>query len=63
MAKRSRKAELSDQVVLRMEPKLRRAIKSAAEQDRRPMAHLIRNILSDWVAGRPLAGGDTARAA
>ena len=51
-AQRTTKIPLSDQVVLRVNPQLRAAIEAAADEDRRPMANLIRNILSDWIDGR-----------
>jgi predicted HicB family RNase H-like nuclease len=44
------------QLVLRVEPELRAELEAAAEEERRPMANLIRNILADWVDGRPSVG-------
>jgi predicted transcriptional regulator len=40
-------------VSIRVEDELREALEVAAEQDRRPMASLIRCVLADWVASRP----------
>jgi hypothetical protein len=39
-------------IPVRVEPELREAIKTAAEEDRRPMASLVRIILEDWVSTR-----------
>jgi hypothetical protein len=39
----------SEQVVVRLEPGLRRAIEEAAAQDRRPLSSLVRCVLSDWL--------------
>ncbi len=33
-----------------MGPELRAAIEAAAEQERRPVSNLIRNVLADWLA-------------
>jgi len=52
MKKRAKKASLTDQIVVRLEPAQVDAIKSAAKIDRRPLAHLVRNILSDYLASR-----------
>jgi hypothetical protein len=41
------------QLALRIEPELRDAIETAADQERRPMSSLIRCILEDWVRARP----------
>jgi hypothetical protein len=50
MAERKTRRE---QIVVRVEPDLREAIAAAAERDRRPVANLVRNILSDWLDSRP----------
>ena len=49
MSKQSNKVE---QIVVRMEPELRKRIKIAAEQDRRPVGNLVRNVLRDWLDSR-----------
>jgi hypothetical protein len=46
----------NEAIALRVEPELRAAIETAADQERRPMSSLIRNILSDWVHTRPATG-------
>jgi hypothetical protein len=43
---------LSEQVVLRLDPGLRAELAKWADEDRRPMASLIRIVLEDWVEGR-----------
>jgi predicted HicB family RNase H-like nuclease len=43
----------NEALALRVEPELRAAIETAADQERRPMSSLIRNILADWVHARP----------
>jgi hypothetical protein len=52
----------NEAIALRVEPELRIAIETAAEQERRPMSSLIRCILEDWVRARPSIG-QNARAA
>ena len=49
MSKQSNKVE---QIVVRMEPELRKRIKIAAEQDHRPVGNLVRNVLRDWLDSR-----------
>jgi predicted HicB family RNase H-like nuclease len=56
MATRLNKAPRSAQLVLRVEPELRERIEMAASAERRPLASLVRNILSDWVDGRTSYG-------
>jgi len=51
----------NEAIALRVEPELRDAIETAADQERRPMSSLIRCILEDWVRARP-AGGTNAGA-
>jgi predicted HicB family RNase H-like nuclease len=52
MAKRPNKVSRSEQIVVRMEPELRKRIKIAAEQDHRPVGNLVRNVLRDWLDSR-----------
>jgi predicted HicB family RNase H-like nuclease len=52
---RARKAQRSDQIMIRIEPELHNAIKIAAEQDHRPVGNLVRKILADWLDSRPQA--------
>jgi hypothetical protein len=54
------KQSRSTTIPVRVEPELRVAIEAAAEQDRRPMANLIRNILADWVNSRSSHGEHAA---
>jgi hypothetical protein len=63
MSKAKRIPEFTEHVVIRMAPELRQAIETAAEQDRRPVSHLIRNVLSDWIEGRSADGDRAGRAA
>jgi predicted DNA-binding protein len=46
----------SEQVTLRLPLPLLEALEHEAERDRRPRAALIRNVLEDWVGGRPRDG-------
>jgi hypothetical protein len=50
--KRARKAQRTEQIVVRLEPELRNRIKIAAEQDHRPVGNLVRNVLRDWLDSR-----------
>jgi hypothetical protein len=43
----TKKVRLSDQIVVRVEPKLRDSIAARADRERRPISNLIRNILAD----------------
>jgi predicted HicB family RNase H-like nuclease len=43
---------VTEQLNVRVEPELRAALETAAEADRRPIASLVRNVLSDWIEGR-----------
>lgn len=55
--KRTKKPpHLVEHVGLRMEPALRRALEQAAARERRPLAHMMRIALSDWLADRSQAG-------
>jgi len=38
-----------DQLSIRVDPGIRLRLVAAAEQDRRPISHLVRNVLSDWL--------------
>jgi len=40
----------TDQFSIRIDPVIRRQLEAAAEQDRRPMSNLVRNVLADWLA-------------
>jgi hypothetical protein len=40
---------VTEHIALRMEPALREALERAAAQERRPLSHLMRNVLSDFV--------------
>jgi hypothetical protein len=42
-------------LALRLEPELRERLEAAAEQDRRVLSNLIRNVLADWVDGHAAA--------
>jgi hypothetical protein len=50
--KRARKAQRTEQIVVRLEPELRRRIKIAADLDHRPVGNLVRNVLRDWLDSR-----------
>jgi hypothetical protein len=52
MAKRLQKPALAHQIVVRIEPRLRRAIAQAAEQDSRPLASMVRIAIAEWLASR-----------
>jgi predicted DNA-binding protein len=41
-----------EQMVIRMPADLRKRIKIAAEQDHRPEAYLVRNVLQNWLDSR-----------
>jgi hypothetical protein len=56
------KPKLSDQLVVPLEPELRREIEAAADQDRRPLGNLVRCILADWAETRRREQGEGARA-
>jgi hypothetical protein len=36
----------------RIEPEIRKGIEQEAARDRRPISHLVGNILADWLAAR-----------
>jgi predicted HicB family RNase H-like nuclease len=40
----------SDQLSVRIDPLIRERLEAAAEQDRRPVLNLVRNVLADWLA-------------
>jgi hypothetical protein len=42
----------SEHLTLRVPSELRDALQQAAEQDRRPVGSLVRNVLSDWIEHR-----------
>jgi hypothetical protein len=42
----------TEHVTLRMDAAMRAAIAAEAERERRPVAHLLRNVLEDFVASR-----------
>ncbi len=48
----------SDTISLRVEPELRSAIEAAADEERRPVASMVRVILEDWIRERPAGGGN-----
>jgi hypothetical protein len=52
----------NEAIALRVEPELRTAIETAADQERRPMSSLIRCILEDWVAARPFSNQNAGAA-
>jgi predicted DNA-binding protein len=45
-----------EQVAVRLEPELRERLQRAADQDRRPLAGMIRKILHDATKQGPEAG-------
>ena len=45
-----------EQVAVRLEPELRERLQRAADQDRRPLAGMIRKILHDATKHSPEAG-------
>jgi hypothetical protein len=49
----------SDQLSVRIDPVIRERLEAAAEQDRRDLSNLVRNVLSDWLAGQ--SRGDRQR--
>jgi predicted HicB family RNase H-like nuclease len=49
----------SDQLSLRIDPVIRERLEAAAEQDRRPVSNLVRNVLADW-ADQPHRGREVA---
>jgi hypothetical protein len=61
--KRTKKPpRVTEHVGLRMEPELRSALEAAAAQQRRPLAHLLRNVLSDFVRDNHSQSGSRAGA-
>jgi hypothetical protein len=40
----------TDRLSFRIDPTTRQQLEAAAEQDRRPMSNLVRNVLADWLA-------------
>jgi hypothetical protein len=42
----------TDRLVIRFDPATRAQLAAAAQQDRRPVANLVRNVLADWLADR-----------
>ena len=42
----------SKHLTLRLEDELHEGIAAAAQEDRRPVSNLIRNVLADWLANR-----------
>jgi predicted transcriptional regulator len=55
-----RSTEQSEHLTLRLPAELRGSLERAAAADRRPVSSLIRNVLSDWLAGRASHDGDRA---
>ena len=47
------KERLSDQLIVRVPPNLRRAIEAEAAKDRRAPSALVRNVIEDWLKSRP----------
>jgi hypothetical protein len=45
-----------EQIAVRLEPELREKLQRAADQDRRPLAGMIRKILHDATTQAPEAG-------
>jgi len=45
-------ARLNDRLAARVERELRAKLERAAEEDRRPLASLVRIIIADWLARR-----------
>jgi predicted DNA-binding protein len=41
-------------ITLRLPPAIRERVEAEAMKDRRPLASLIRNVVEDWVEGRPI---------
>jgi hypothetical protein len=39
----------SEQLSVRLDPVVRERLAAAAEQDRRPVSNLVRNVLADWL--------------
>jgi hypothetical protein len=39
----------TDQLSVRLDPAIRERLAAAAEQDRRPVSNLVRNVLADWL--------------
>jgi uncharacterized protein (DUF1778 family) len=61
MSTRANKQPRQMQIATRVEPELFAAIERAAEQERRTVSNLVRNVISDWAAAR--AAGDQSRQA
>jgi hypothetical protein len=51
------KEPLEEQVVVRISSPLRAELEMAAIEDRRPLAALVRNVLSDYAAQRQASRG------
>jgi predicted transcriptional regulator len=43
---------VSTQVSVRLNTELRTAVERAAEEERRTVSNLVRNVLADWAKGR-----------
>ena len=53
----------TEQIVIRLDPGLRKAIESAAASERRSISNLLRNLISDHFAARAGSGDQSCRAA